>query len=82
MAMPRLLDQPRKVLGGVTAAVAALAGVFAYGQERSQLGLIVTLFLPVVILGLLARGRAGGRGWLYLAIAWVIGVLGAGMLLQ
>lgn len=81
MAVPKILEEPKKPLGAVTAVVAAFTGVFAYGQAKDQLGMIVVLFTPVVVLALLARGRAGFRGWLYLSAAWVLGVLGVGVVL-
>ncbi|HEX6443836.1 MAG TPA: hypothetical protein VF053_02020 [Streptosporangiales bacterium] len=82
MAMPKFLDQPVKPLGTLTAVVGAFIGVFAYGQMRDQLGVIVVFMLPVVVLGLLARRRKGLGAWGFLLIAWVIFILGGGVLLH
>lgn len=81
MAMPQIFEEPKKPLGAVTAVVAAFGGIFAYGQDRGDLGMIVVLLVPVVILALVARTSKGFRGWLLLVIAWVLGVLGAGAIL-
>lgn len=82
MALPKFVDQPLRPLGTLTAAVAAFVGVFAYGQMRHQVGTIVVFLLPVVVLGLVARTRKGFGGWLFLLIAWVVFILGAGVLLH
>lgn len=79
---PKFLDQPLRPLGTLTAVVGAFVGVFAYGQMRDQVGVIVVFMLPVVILGLVARTRTGFGGWLYLLIAWAVFVLGGGVLLH
>lgn len=81
MAMPKVLEEPKKPLGALTAVVAAFTAVFAYGQARDQVGVIIVMMVPVVVLSLVARTRAGFRGWLYLIVAWVVGVLGVGVLL-
>ncbi|MQA04409.1 MAG: hypothetical protein GEV07_17360 [Streptosporangiales bacterium] len=80
MATSKLLE-PKKTLGAVTAVAAAFTGIFLYGQDNSQLGMILVFMLPVAALGMLARARGGFRGWLYLAVAWTLGVLGLGVLL-
>ena len=79
---PKFLDQPLRPLGTLTAVVAAFIGVFAYGQMRDQVGVIVVFMLPVVVLGLVARTRKGFGGWLFLLIAWVVFILGGGVLLH
>lgn len=80
--MPKALEEPKKPLGAVTAVLAAFAGIFMYGQDRTELGTILVFFLPVVVLALYARMRAGLRGWIFLAVGWVIGILGLGVLLD
>ncbi|MBO0829295.1 MAG: hypothetical protein J2P24_16095 [Streptosporangiales bacterium] len=82
MALPKFLDQPLRPLGTLTAAVAAFVGIFAYGQMRHQAGVVVVFMLPVLVLGLVARTRRGFGGWLFLAIAWVVFILGSGVLLH
>lgn len=82
VAMPKFFDQPLRPLGTLTAIVAAFIGVFAYGQMRDQVGVIVVFMLPVIVLGLLARRRRGFGGWLFLLIAWVVFILGGGVLLH
>jgi hypothetical protein len=82
MSLPKFLDQPVRPLGTLTAIVGAFIGVFAYGQMRNQVGVIIVFMLPVVVLGLLARRRSGLGGWAFLLIAWVIFILGGGVLLH
>lgn len=80
MAGSKLLE-PRKTLAAVTAGLAVFAGVFIFGQDNSKLGMVLVFMLPVAALALFARGRGGFRGWVYLAVAWTVGVLGLGVLL-
>jgi hypothetical protein len=82
MSLPKFLDQPVRPLGTLTAIVGAFIGLFAYGQMRNQVGTIVVFIVPVVVLGLLARRRKGLGGWGFLLIAWVIFILGGGVLLH
>lgn len=81
MATPKVLEEPKKPLGAITAVLAAFTAVFTYGQARDQLGMIIVFMVPVVVLSLVARTRGGFRGWLYLIVAWVVGVLGVGVLI-
>ncbi|SFH30705.1 hypothetical protein SAMN05421678_11592 [Actinopolymorpha cephalotaxi] len=81
MDLLRLLTTPRKLLGGATVVLSALAAVWVFGQNNGRLPAGLVLLLPVVILSVLAwKQRRAGRGWIYLFFAWALAFVAYGAL--
>jgi hypothetical protein len=81
MDLLRLLAEPRKLLGGLTIALTALAMLWLFGQYDGRLPAATALLIPIVVLSVLAwqKDRAL-RGWLYLLAAWAFGFIAYGAL--
>jgi hypothetical protein len=81
MDLLRLLAEPRKLLGGLTIALSAVAGLWVFGQSDGQLPAATLLLLPVVVMSVLAwQQERAFRGWLYLMVAWGFGFVAYGAL--
>lgn len=68
-----MLAEPRRALALVTLIAAVLAAIAAWAWAPPDTFPAATaLLVPVILLSAFATRRGGGRGWVYLAVAWVL----------
>lgn len=69
----RALTEPRRALAIVTVIGATLAAIAAWAWTSGDgFPSATVLLVPVILLAAFATKRGGTRGWVYLAIAWVL----------
>lgn len=74
-----MLAEPRRALAILTLIAAVFGAIAAWAWSPSGVFPAATaLLVPVALLAAFATKRGGTRGWVYLAIGWVLCVVAWG----
>lgn len=74
-----MVTEPRRVLGFVTLAVTAFGAVAAWAwSPQGAFPTATALLAPAAVLSALAIPKDAKRGWLFLVLAWVLGLMAYG----